>query len=236
MAIYKIADVVFELKTVYGYTHKLCEKYLYDGKPEFFIETTNDDINAEKINVEDFPDFYLESLAVYRKLCTKIVKDYNGFIFHSSALAVDGKAYIFTAPSGTGKSTHAKLWRELLGDKVIMVNDDKPIFRYIDGKFYVYGTPWDGKHRLSTNTRAEIKAIAQISQSNENFIKKATPQEIFQMIFNQTLRFEDAENMLKLLDLLDNLMSKVDLYTLGVNMDISSAQLSYGVMSGNTEI
>lgn len=236
MAVYKIADVTFELKTVFGYTPKLCEKYLYDGQPEFVIETSMADIEAERVNVENFPDYYLESLAVYRKLCTKIVKDYNGFIFHCSALAVDGKAYVFTAPSGTGKSTHSKLWRDLLGDKVIMVNDDKPIFRLIDGKFYVYGTPWDGKHRLSTNTRAEIKAIAQISQAKENFIKKATPQDMFQMIFNQTLRFEDAENMLKLLDLLEKLMEKVDLYTLGVNMDISAAELAYGVMSGIKEI
>ena len=92
---------------------------------------------------------------------------------------------------------------------------------------YVWGVP---------NLLIERDENAPTESRKENFIKKAAPQEIFQMIFNQTLRFEDTENMLKLLDLLDALMSKVDLYTLGVNMDISSAQLSYGVMSGKTEI
>ncbi len=233
MSVYKIADVVFSLKTIYGYTPKICEKYLSDEEPQFDITITKEDIEKEKTLAPEFSDWYLESLAVYRKLCTEITDKYNGFIFHASALAVDGNAYIFTAPSGTGKSTHAKLWRELLGEKVIMINDDKPIFRYVDGDFYVYGTPWDGKHHLSTNTRAKIKAVAQISQSKENFINKVKGSEIFSTLFNQTLRFDTEGNMIKLLDLLDKFMSEVNFYKLGVNMDIDAAKLSYTVMSND---
>ncbi|MBQ8427284.1 MAG: hypothetical protein IJX16_05955 [Clostridia bacterium] len=144
---------------------------------------------------------------------------------------VDGNAYLFTAPSGTGKSTHTRLWRELLGDKAVMINDDKPIIRYVDGEFYVYGTPWNGKHRLDTNTRAKVKAICQIYQAKENEIKKISPPEMLLTVLNQTIRPNDAETYDKLLDLIDKLLRKVELYKLGCNISIDAAKLAYETMS-----
>ena len=137
MARYKIADVVIDGEFLYKYTAKLCENYLYNGdeKTELVIKTVQADIDAEKKleGAEEFPDAYLESLAVFRKLCVYVLSEKQGLVFHCSALAVDGKAYLFTAPSGTGKSTHARLWREVYKDKVVMVNDDKPICHLVRG-------------------------------------------------------------------------------------------------------
>lgn len=231
---YKIADVIFELKPIYSYVVKLCQHYEYFGeeKPAFFLEVTREMIQKEKELASDFPDYHLESLAVFRKLCEYVLSNKNGLIFHSSAIAVDGKAYLFTAPSGTGKSTHARLWRELLGEKAIMVNDDKPIIRYVDGDFYVYGTPWNGKHSLDTNTRVKIEAICEIRRSEENTILKLSPKEMITVALNQTLRPQGLEDTDKLIALLDKMLTKVKLYRLNCNMDISSAKLSYGVMSG----
>lgn len=230
---YKIADVVFDAKTKYQYTNKLCENYLYNGqdKPLFVADITDEDIAKERAVAPKFSDAYLESLALFRKLCNYILEKKDGIIFHSSAIMVDGEAYLFTAPSGTGKSTHTRLWRELLGDKAVMVNDDKPIIRYIDGDFYVYGTPWNGKHRLDTNTRAKIKAICNIYQSKENVIRKATTQEMLITILNQTIRPEDAGLMDKLLSLIDKMLRSVKIYKLGCNISKEAAMLSYGEMS-----
>jgi hypothetical protein len=230
---YKIADVVFDAELIYAYTPKLCEDYLYDGdeQPKFSAVITKEDIDAEKAIAPEFPEAYLESLALFRKLCDYTLSKEDGIIFHSSAIMVDGKAYLFTAPSGTGKSTHARLWREMLGDRAIMVNDDKPIVRLIDGKFYVYGTPWNGKHRLSTNCRAEIKAICAISQAKENSIRKATSQEMLMVILNQTVRPKELDKMDKLLTLIDTMLKTVDLYALGCNISREAAELSFGTMS-----
>ena len=131
----------------------------------------------------------------FRKLCDYILKNANGFIFHSSAMMVDGNAYLFTAPSGTGKSSHAKLWRELLGDRAVMINDDKPIVRFVDGEFFVYGTPWNGKHKLGENCKAKIKAICALSQEKENLIRKATVPEMLPVILNQTIRPKEIKEM-----------------------------------------
>ena len=232
---YKIADTVFELTPKYKYVVEQCKKYLYNGdeKPSLYIISTQQDIDNEKTFGGEFPDYYLESLSVFRKLCEYILNNSNGIIFHSSAVAVDNEAYLFTAPSGTGKSTHARLWRELLGDKVVMVNDDKPIIRYVDGDFYVYGTPWNGKHCLDTNTSVKIKAICEIKQDKDNSIEKLNPKDMLVTALNQTLRPKSVTAMNNLLDIIDKLLSKVELYRLKCNMDISAAKLSYGTMSGD---
>ncbi len=232
---YKIADVVFAVKLLYGYTEKLCKEYEYFGDEplDFTAVMTQADIDAETNDfTKEFPAPYLESLALFRKLCNFCLDNANGIIFHSSAIMVDGEAYLFTAPSGTGKSTHARLWRELLGERAIMVNDDKPIVRLIDGDFYVYGTPWNGKHHLGNNCRAKIKAICNIYQAKENAIRKATTAEMLMTILNQTIRPNDAEKMDKLLSLVEKMLLSVDIYSMGCNVSKEAAKLSYETMSG----
>ena len=230
---YKVADVVFDAVLNYGYTEKECENYLYTGseQPEFTAVITLEDIAKEKEQAPTFPDFYLESLALFRKLCYYTLENKQGIIFHSSAIMVDGEAYLFTAPSGTGKSTHTRLWRELLGDKAVMINDDKPIIRYVDGDFYVYGTPWNGKHRLDTNGRAKIKAICGIYQAKENQIRRADPSEMLMIVLNQTIRPSEEAKFDKLLDLIDKLFKQVSLYRLGCNISLDAAKLAYETMS-----
>ena len=230
---YKIADIVFSAKIIYGYTARLCASYEYNGeeKDEFSVVMTDEDIAKEKALAPEFPDPYLESLALFRKLCDHALSNSDGIIFHSSAIMVDGEAYLFTAPSGTGKSTHTRLWREILGDRAIMVNDDKPIIRYVDGAFYVYGTPWNGKHRLDTNTRAKIKAICKIYQAKDNKIEPAFTQDMLITILNQTIRPSNIEQMDKLLTLIDKMLKEVKLYTLGCNISREAAELSYKTMS-----
>lgn len=231
---YKIADVVFEAKLLYGYTEKLCKSYEYSGDQPcaFTAVMTEEDIQAENNDAtQEFPAAYLESLALFRKLLNYALKYSDGIVFHSSAIMVDGNAYLFTAPSGTGKSTHARLWREMLGDKAVMINDDKPIVRWVDGAFYVYGTPWNGKHRLDTNARAKIKAICKIYQDKQNSIKRLTNKEMLHTILNQTLIPTEVEKIDKLFALIDKMLKSVDLYTLGCNISREAAELSYSVMS-----
>lgn len=229
--------MVFSVKPVYKYTAKLCEKYLYSGNdsPEFTAAITSSDIAAEKAHAgaENFPDAYLESLAVFRKLCDYILSCRQGIIFHSSAVAVDGKAYLFTAPSGTGKSTHARLWREMLGERAIMINDDKPIIRLVDGDFYVYGTPWNGKHRLDTNARAKIAAICEIRQGKENKIRTLSPKEMLSVVFNQTIIPTELDKMDNLLAILDKLLTSVPLYSLTCDISRQAAETSYKAMVKN---
>ena len=230
---YKIADIVFSVELNFNYTKILCIDYEYFGqeKDVFTCKPTMQEILDEKKKLPTFPEPFLESLVVYRKLCEYALEHANGLIFHCSAIMVDGNAYLFTAPSGTGKSTHTRLWRELLKEKAVMINDDKPIIRLIGGEFYVYGTPWMGKHQIGTNSSAKIKAICKIRQEKENTIQKIKPSEMVATILNQTIRPEKIEVMDKLLGLIEKLLESVDLYSLGCNISKEAAEMSYGVMA-----
>lgn len=229
----KIADVVFGVNLKYGLTERLCRDYIYDGDEpvEFVAEIKDEAIEKVKGSIENCSSGYAESLEVFRALCDYVLNKGDGIIFHCSAVAVDGEAYLFAAPSGTGKSTHTRFWREYLGEKAVMINDDKPIIKYVDGTFYVYGTPWMGKHYLGANTRAKIKAICKLERGDKNEIEKAAVQDMLMAIFNQTLRPETESEVNNLLDIIEKLLSSVSLYRLKCTPTIDAAKLSYNVMS-----
>ena len=112
--IYRIADKNIKIKSLFSFVQVYCEKYRTDGEPDFEVEITNADIKAESETVKaDVTGGWVEVSAVYRKIAEMVPK-YDTFMLHGSAIAVDGEGYLFTAKSGTGKSTHVKLWRELL--------------------------------------------------------------------------------------------------------------------------
>lgn len=148
---YRFADISFTLDARYPWLEEQCREYETEpGAKSIRIAVTEEEIDRENVFKETYSRGYLESLAVYRKI-SEAVLDHDAFLFHCSAVAVDGEAYLFSAPSGTGKSTHTRLWRERFGERAVMINDDKPLIRMEEGTFYVYGTPWNGKHHLSVN-------------------------------------------------------------------------------------
>lgn len=232
MAKYKIADTVFEILTVSDYTQHLCKDFLVeDLKAEHTIKTTVEEVREEMKKEPNFPGVYIESLVVFRRLCDYLLQKKKGIIFHSSAIIVNGEAYLFTAPSGTGKSTHARLWRELLKEKAVMLNDDKPLIRQIGNQFIAYGSPWNGKHKLGANVSAPIKAICVLEQAKENKITKISPKEMLPVVINQTMYPNNEEKVDKMLNLLDGLLKTVNLYKLQCNVSLESAELSFNVMS-----
>ena len=157
----QLAEIIIEVSTLCDDTKKLCHHYLSNGKPDFSISIKQDDIEFEQhrsvktndlhgLPVPKFSLGYLETLAVLRKIAERI-PDYGVILIHGSALAMDGNGVLFTAKSGVGKSTHARLWREQFGERIVMVNDDKPFIKVCYDEAFLCGTPWDGKHRLGSN-------------------------------------------------------------------------------------
>lgn len=230
------------MESVYSKVHELCADYRYSGTADFSIRTTRKDIEyegnksrneniKEGIPIKNFSDDYLETLAVYRKIADKMI-DYDTILFHGSVIAVDGIGYLFTAKSGTGKSTHTRLWRELFGERAVMVNDDKPLIKVSENGIMVCGTPWDGKHRLSTNISVPLKAVCVLERSEGNHIEKVTADSVYNMLVQQVYRPQSPQKLLKTLQLIDVLSENVGLYRLGCNMDISAAETAYKAMKG----
>lgn len=151
---------------------------------------------------------------------------FSGMMLHASAVELNGEAYLFSGPSGMGKSTHTKMWEDLfLGARVF--NDDKPALRLLDGKWYAYGTPWSGKGQ-NINVKVPLKAICFLRRGDQPSIRRLSPMEALSAITEQTIvRFHDPKLLDLLADLLNQLLISIPIYELIATKDPNSALLSH---------
>lgn len=224
----KIAELVIRIDNKYEYVSHFCEQYkVQEGQEDFAVSATEEEIRREQADGEgQFSLPYCESLCLYRAICLKLIS-YDAFLMHSAALEMDGEAYVFAAKSGTGKTTHLKLWMQEFGSRVRVVNGDKPVYRFLDGTLYVYGTPWCGKEGLENNIRSPVKAICFLEQSTENHIRRMAEAEVIGRIFHQLLMPREEEAVTHFLDMIDELIAKVNCYHLQCNTTPEAAGAAY---------
>ena len=233
----KIAGVVIEISNLYPYTKDYCAGYETDESPDFSVSTNQDDIELERtlayqeairegISPVDFSDDYLESIAVYRQIAIKMLS-FDAAVFHGAAVAVDGETYLFTAMSGTGKTTHMRLWLKKFGERAIVVNGDKPILRFDGQRILVCGTPWSGKERLNTNISLPLKAVCILERDQENHIEPIMLPEAMTTLFQQIYRPKAREDVRQTMLMVRRLGQYTSLYRLGCNMEAEAATVAY---------
>lgn len=177
---------------------------------------------------------YVETMLLHRKLAEWLPKN-NAFVLHSACFDVGGVGVAFAAHSGTGKTTHMRLWQELLGDKMVVVNGDKPIVRFFDDEPeipYAYGTPWNGKEHLGCNMRTQLKHICFIERSETNFVEKISASDAVERIMNQVYMPKDPIAMAKTLELINRLISSCSLWKIHCNMEPEAAKVAYNTIFG----
>ena len=229
----RMAEKNIQVNNKYDYIKDYCKNYIVNNAaPDFIVQVSDDEILAEKSEEYSSTMGYLETL---RKICERLVDD-NIILVHSSVLMVDGQAVMFLAPSGTGKSTHSRLWRQVYGERVTMINDDKPLVSVRTDNngthLTVYGTPWCGKHGIETNTSAPVKAIFILKRSETNYTKKLSPKEAFPYTYRQIYHPNDEMLMKKILPLMLTFAQNVDIYELGCNMEEEAAKVAYRAAFG----
>ena len=240
--IMEIAGRRVAVQCTFEQTRDHCKEYLAeDGPVDFSVRVVKEDVYAEleksKLEAQlegipfvKFSAYDYEQSALYRKLAEKLL-EFDTLLFHGSAISVDGEAYLFTAVSGTGKSTHTSLWRQTFGDRAVMVNDDKPLLRIIDGKAYVCGTPWNGKHELGTKITVPLKGLCILERATENSIHPVTLQQVLPLLMQQSFRPRNPASVHLVLVLLTKLSKGTGLYRLGCNMDPEAATVAYQGMN-----
>lgn len=237
----RLAGRVVEVTTCCAGFGVFVEEYLTQDAADMAVRITPDAIAEERkraekeaefegIPMRDHTDAYLEQLAVLRSIALEMTQ-YDTLLMHGSCIAVDGEAYLFAARSGTGKSTHTRLWRERFGSRAVMVNDDKPFVRVEDGAGIAFGTPWNGKHHLSTPMQAKLKALCILKRGEENRIEQLTAAEAYPHVLAQCNRPENPQALMKTMQLCDALVKNTPVYCLYCNMDPDAARVSYEMMS-----
>lgn len=223
---YKIAGLTV-LMDSFGRTAEQAKPYLCEpAEPEIVIRS-RPVTNPRCAHLSESDREYLASGgSFYRQLL-----HFDGMMLHASAVVVDGKAYLFSADSGTGKSTHTQLWLQKFGDRAYILNDDKPALRLRDGIWYAYGTPWSGKHDISINIGVPVAGIAMVERCEENSIAPFAGTEAILAILRQVNRPYGAAYRAQLLMLLDKLITQVPIWRLRCNMDPEAVEVSYGAMA-----
>lgn len=246
----RLADVTIKIYANYRSTREYCRDYLTTGPEAFSVMITQRDIVAERDRSEKqeqvggrkgpgrswfgyYSDAYLETLALYRKIADQMIA-YNTLLFHGSVIAVDGEAYLFTAKSGTGKSTHTKLWRKYFGNRAVMVNDDKPLLKVTGKGVLACGTPWAGKNHLQNNIMVPLKAVCILERDTVNHIEQIRKRDAWKMILQQSYRSDQPAVLSSTIRLAEQIMDKTKLYRLGCNMSMQAVETSYNGM--NTDI
>ena len=228
------ADVPVLVRHTYDYFPRFCRDYLTDQPPELTLTVTPENIALERSRAEEcFPDSMLESTAVFRLFCQAVA--IRGILMlHACTVEADGRAYAFVAPSGTGKSTHATLWLQLLGrQRARILNGDKPLLRVEEnGQTTAYGTPWSGKERLHVAASAPLAGICLLDRGEKNSIRRLSFPEAIPHLIAEAYRTETAEGASAVMDSLVRLAGAVPVYTLACNISEEAARLSYETMAG----
>lgn len=222
----KVADFVFEIKNRYPYCEQFVKAYLSEEEPDCFIEIASEVLEKRKAKLRDnYPLHYIEYLEIYRRICDYVIS-HGGILMHGAVIEYNSKAYMFTAPSGTGKTTHIRQWKKLYGDKVKIVNGDKPLVRYINGEFIAYGTPWCGKEHYNRNVKAPLCGIVLLSRGEENSIERINPEEFNAFLLRQIYMPKNSDGIASTLEFASQLFSQVPLYSLKCNISPDAARVA----------
>ena len=238
----EIAGLAVAVMPLFESTKEYCRPYLTEKAPKVLVQVARENLEFEQwmLDIEadeeglkrrKFTDPFLERAAIQRQVADYLVER-NTLMVHGSTVAVDGSAYLFTAPCGTGKSTHTRLWRELFGRRAIMVNDDKPFLQITSDGVLAYGSPWSGKHGLGSNVCVPLKGICLLHRGTQNTIRRVQAKDIIEFLRHQAHIPEDAALSQKTLALVDALAERVALWGMACNQELDAARVAYRAMSG----
>lgn len=229
----KIADLIAEIPEAGGLAPR-CREYLYHGTQAPDVVIDDSKYRTERYSEHLGPEgvAYMESSFQFYMELLK----HDGFYLHSSAVELEGRAYLFSGPSGMGKSTHTRLWQQLFGDAAQVFNDDKPALRCLEDRWFAYGTPWCGKDGINQNKKVPLAAICFLKQAKENRIRRLSPREALARLMGQTIhRMSSAENLDLMLSHLEKLVQRIPVYELENRPEPEAVHLSYETMRRGAE-
>ena len=237
----QIAGLTARVQPLFASTREYCRSYLSNVEPEFQVQVTQTDLIYEQkmaeiealeegLRIRKFTEPFLERATIQRKIATELLNR-KTILLHGSTVGVDGAAYLFVAPCGTGKSTHTRFWRETFGSRAVMVNDDKTFLQITDSGIYAYGSPWSGKHGLATNICLPLKGICFLQRGSDNSIHSVDAVDVFDELVHQTFVPEEPNLQINVKELLNALSQQIDLWKMECNLDPMAAQVAYDAMS-----
>ncbi len=162
---------------------------------------------------------------------SELMLRHKRLVLHSSCISVNGRAILFSAPSGTGKSTHTGLWQEYVKDTVY-INDDTPIIRLDSDKVYACGSPWSGKTNLNSNISSQLDGIVFLERGDKNYIEELGGTEAFARLLGETRKFPFKDSIEMASELCGELIERVPIYRLSCNISKEAVEVVKNAVLG----
>lgn len=192
----------------------------------------NEFLEKWKIPVGPYNEYLL---SLYR--CCDALLKHGECVFHGAVFSWRGRAFLFTAASGVGKTTQLRHWQTLCGDELTILNGDKPILqadrRPEGGSILIHPSPWKGKENLGEDCfrPMPLSGIIYLEQAGQNAIRRMTPQEAVEPILKRILStFETEETALAACAFEDQLLKKVPVWKLKNVGDLDAAILTQKIL------
>jgi len=229
----ELAGLTIEVKSRFEYLRWFCRNYLTDNPvADFSVYAEDKRLEELREYSPEMRDEFLERDAVYSAIASKLPY-HDRVALHGACISYKGKGYLFTAASGTGKSTHIGLWKRYLGEDVGIVNGDKPIFHIKpDGTIRAYDTPWCGKEGWNRKLSADMAGICFIRQGEKNTIRTVDPEEAISLMLRQMFHPYEPEATGLMLGLFDGIITNLPLYMLECDISEEAVKLSFEALTG----
>jgi len=148
-------------------------------------------------------------------------------IFHAVAFLWKGKAWLLTAPSGTGKSTQFFNWRRLFPTEIVMICGDHPVLEQrADGSVWVHPTHWNGKESMGSTAFAPLGGIVVLEQAGENRMERMTAHEALIPVLHEFCAMPETEEEIRtIFGLLDRMLGDHPVWKLSNLGDDASTRL-----------
>lgn len=232
----QMAGLSVRLSHRYAHVRTLCRDYIVD-EPEMgadiCVSTTPEEIAKEcaRATDEPLPPAHAEALCLYRAIAEQLPA-YDRMVFHGAAIEWQGRAYLFAAPSGTGKSTHVALWRRYLGEAVRVINGDKPVLHVTEQGITVYSTPWAGKEDWKTNSHAPLDALCLLRRGEVNRLEMLDVQHSPELLLRQIYMPKQPLGAIQTLELTDRLCRLSRCVALYCDISQTAVQVCFEGLTG----
>lgn len=217
------------MRTAKGYAYIVTRNDCKSDKAIFYIDCNNNQIYCN-IKINDKIDLSILRFGLW-VMFGIVAAPLRGIAIHSSAIAYNGYSALFLGESGTGKSTHTRLWRENI-EGAHLLNDDSPILRIVDDTPYVYGSPWSGKTPCYINKRLPLAGLVRLSQAPYNKMERVRPLLAIGALLPSCPHIFTKDEYLQdeLCTTLDKVITHSPVYRLECLPDVAAAELSHKIL------
>lgn len=184
-----------------------------------------DDGKGRLTVIPEFSHYATDIRNIWNKIdLSRILLHRGGLILHASYIIWNGRTILFTAPSGTGKSTQAELWAEAKNAEII--NGDRAVLREKDGGMWSYSLPFAGSSGICLNKSAPVRAVVVLAQAAENSVYELAPAEAIKHLYSQcALNRWNREEVEAVLGALTKMVRKIRVVKLDCLPDQSAVEI-----------